>query len=345
MGNTIALPVSYSQALDLVFHLGSKTAVLDVNSNLITIVGKEMKFPKITLDGLAETDRNGDLVEGDVSYEFETKTPDYDRNRVFKVDAVDEKEVGGLFSKLSGLFLNEKVIPEVDAVRFAKYASYSGITDVAASIADGAALVTALIALKVAMDEDEIPPEGRILFINATINSLLLALDTTKRLDVLKYFSQVIEVPQTRFYTAITLRDGKTAGQTQGGFYKKGSTHSAWAAATAYVLNDEIIMAGKIYKCTTAGTSGATAPTWPATGTVADGAGALVWTFLAKAGYDINFLCIHPSAILQGMKHVQPNADSPDTRSDKWRVSYRLYGVNELFDNKLKGVYCHHKAS
>lgn len=56
--------------------------------------------------------------------------------------------------------------------------------------------------------------------------------------------------------------------------------------STAYVLNDYVIPAtdnGRIYKCTTAGTSAASAPTWPVTpgGTVTDGTA--VWTEQSNA--------------------------------------------------------------
>lgn len=61
----------------------------------------------------------------------------------------------------------------------------------------------------------------------------------------------------------------------------------AWAATTAYALGVRIIADSKIYECTTAGTSGASAPTWPATGTVTDGT-TLVWTYVsASTGYVI----------------------------------------------------------
>lgn len=60
-----------------------------------------------------------------------------------------------------------------------------------------------------------------------------------------------------------------------------------WAAATAYVLGDKVIADSKVYECTTAGTSDATAPTWPASGTVTDGT-TLVWTYVSSStGYVI----------------------------------------------------------
>jgi hypothetical protein len=55
----------------------------------------------------------------------------------------------------------------------------------------------------------------------------------------------------------------------------------AWAATTAYSVGDLVIPTvgnGRIYRCTTAGTSGSSQPTWPTTrgGTVSDGGA--VWT-------------------------------------------------------------------
>jgi len=61
-----------------------------------------------------------------------------------------------------------------------------------------------------------------------------------------------------------------------------------WIPATAYILGDRVVCRPAygttlrrlfVYECTTAGTSHATTePVWPTSGTIADGAGALVWT-------------------------------------------------------------------
>lgn len=56
-----------------------------------------------------------------------------------------------------------------------------------------------------------------------------------------------------------------------------GSALPAWAATTAYALNDEVTNSGAVLKATTAGTSGSTAPVNPAVGsTVTDGT--VTWT-------------------------------------------------------------------
>lgn len=59
------------------------------------------------------------------------------------------------------------------------------------------------------------------------------------------------------------------------------ATRGYWAASTAYSVGDYVLPTapnGHMYKCTTAGTSGSTQPTWPTTnnGTVTDGT--VVWT-------------------------------------------------------------------
>lgn len=57
---------------------------------------------------------------------------------------------------------------------------------------------------------------------------------------------------------------------------------AAWQATHAYSEDDlvrPIVANGHFYKCTTAGTSGGSAPAFPTNGgTVGDGIGALVWT-------------------------------------------------------------------
>ena len=49
-----------------------------------------------------------------------------------------------------------------------------------------------------------------------------------------------------------------------------------WTSSTAYGLNEVVYEGGLFYRVTTAGISGLTEPTWPSSGTVADGS--VVWT-------------------------------------------------------------------
>lgn len=225
MANNITLFKKYINLLDEVYKNAAVTSVLDSDASLAQQGANtnEIVIPKLSMDGLANYSRNGGYVGGSVTLTNETVTFNYDRGRKFTVDAMDNEETAGLaFGRLSSEFLRTRVAPEMDAFRFATYAGISGISKVSAgaTLADGAAVISALRVATTQMDEDEVPMEGRILFITPTLKGLVEDMDTTKSREVMGRFSQLILVPQTRFYTAIDLKDGTSSGKEAGGFAK-----------------------------------------------------------------------------------------------------------------------------
>jgi hypothetical protein len=225
MASSITQGKTYIPYLDQAYKIGSLTSVLDAGESLVKMGenGKDILIAKTTLVGLGTSSRAGDYQEGDVTFAWETHTPSYDRNRMFKVDAMDEKETQGLaFSTIAGEFIRTKVVPEVDAYRFATYAATTNISTVNGATLANAAEVTA--ALRVAtntMDEDEVPVEGRYLFITPTLLGYLQDQATTESREILTRFAGIVAVPQTRFYTQIDLATG--ASNTASGGYIKNS--------------------------------------------------------------------------------------------------------------------------
>ena len=233
MANSIQTFKKYIDLLDEVYKNASKTSMLDGDNSLVKAGSNthEIVIPKISMDGLGDYSRNGGYVDGDVTLTNETVAFNYDRGRAFTVDAMDNEETAGVaFGKLASEFIRTKVVPEMDAFRFAQYAGTTGISKVSAgaTLSTGENVISALRAGVTKMDEDEVPSEDRYLFITPTLYGLIRDMDTTKSKDVLTGFAQVILVPQTRFYTAITLYDGKTdtssqdsgANQKPGGYVK-----------------------------------------------------------------------------------------------------------------------------
>ncbi len=224
MANSITLFKKYIDLLDEVYKNASLTSVLDGDSTLVRMGANanEIIIPKISMDGLADYSRNGGYVSGDVTLTNETVTFNYDRGRKFTVDAMDNEETAGLaFGRLASEFIRTKVVPEMDAFRFAAYAGTTGISKVStgATLSSGTDVLTALVNATNKMDEDEVPAE-RLLFITPTLYNLIYAVDTTKSKEILASFSTVHKVPQSRFYTAIDLNDGTTSGEEAGGFVK-----------------------------------------------------------------------------------------------------------------------------
>lgn len=287
MANAITKFKNYIDLLDEVYKNASLTSVLDGDSSLVRAGANanEIVIPKISMDGLGDYSRNSGYVNGSVTLTNETVAFNYDRGRAFSIDAMDNEETAGVaFGRLSSEFIRTKTVPEVDAFRFATYAGISGISTVAgATLADGAAVLAALVAATSKMDDDEVPQENRHLFITPTLYNLVMAVDTTKSKMVLDGFASIVKVPQSRFYTAINLLDGTTGGEEAGGYAK------------------------------------------------------------AAGGVNINFMIIHKEAVLQYPKHVVNKVIDPETNqdADAWKFFFRAYGLADVYENKVAGIYLH----
>jgi len=67
----------------------------------------------------------------------------------------------------------------------------------------------------------------------------------------------------------------------------------------------------------------------------------------AAAGLDINFMLIHKPAVIQFPKHIAPKIITPDVNQsgDAYKFGYRQVGIADVYENKVAGIYLHHKAS
>lgn len=222
MANSITKFKAYIDKLDTVYQQASATSILDADADTVRMGAKAGEFliPKMSMDGLADYSRSSGYVKGDVTITYETKSCNYDRGRKFSVDAIDNEETAGIaFGKLASEFIRTKVVPEMDAFRFAKYASATGILSAAeATPTAGTAVLTALQIAVNAQDEAEINVDGKILYITPTLLTLAKNVDTTKSKAILDRFEKIITVPQTRFYTAIDMKDGTSSNETAGGY-------------------------------------------------------------------------------------------------------------------------------
>lgn len=224
MPNNIALFKQYLPLLDEVYKTASLTSVLDGANELVTqgANANELIIQKMSMDGLADYSRNGGYVAGSVTMTNETVKCNFDRGRMFQIDNMDNAETAGMaYGRLSAEFIRTKVIPELDAFRFATYAGISGISTVAgADLTTGEAVIAAIAQAYDQMTNDEVPESDRHLFINPVLRGLIRDLDTTKSKEIMSRFASTTSVPQSRFYTAIEQKDGSTSGEEAGGYAK-----------------------------------------------------------------------------------------------------------------------------
>lgn len=293
MPNTIALAQKYLPILDEIYKASAKTSMLDaqdvrfVNANTVQVF-------KIAMDGLANYNRSTGFVTGDVTGAWEDFILSKDRGRAFVVDSMDNEEtIGMAFGKLAGEFIRTRVAPEIDAYTFATLAGTASILGANADITVGTSEVPTLIeAATEAMDAQEVPDDGRIIFMSEKCYNGLknkvdrqLANEGSVNTNVESYNGmRIIRVPQARFNTGITLYDGTTGGQEGGGFIVPGTTT-----------------------------------------------------------YKINFMVVHPSAVVKVAKHVLPRIFTPQQyqQADAWKFDYRIYHDVFVEENKVKGIYLH----
>ena len=244
--------------------------------------------------GMANYGRNAGFVPGDVTGTWQPYVLSTDRGRSYQVDVLDNDETLGL---TMGYLLNtverQHIIPEVDAYRFAQIASGADSNNIVTeTLSAGAATVASIGSASVALDNAEVPYEGRILFVSPATYGLLK--DGITRLvpngepnvnNIIEMYNdmRVIRVPQGRFQTAITL-NAPTTSNGAGGF---------------------------------APASGASA---------------------------INYMIVHPSAVLQVMKHYAARVFSPEQNieADAWRVQPRFAHGCWVLNHKKNGIYVSH---
>ena len=218
MPNTIALRKQYSTLLDEVYKLSSLTSVLDGPNELVRegANANEILIPKMSMQGLADYNKQTGYVAGDVTLEYETKKCTYDRGRMFTIDAMDNIESAAVaFGRLSGEFLRTKVIPELDAWRLASYAQLAGVTTVSATLADGKAALAALRAAKSRIENAEANLATCYLFANPAVLGMIEDLDTTASKKAIEGFAGIIKVPESRFYNKISLASSGAGGYSK----------------------------------------------------------------------------------------------------------------------------------
>lgn len=299
MANSIDLTTIFLAKMDEAYKEESKTAMLDA----LQVDAPEfngtanIKVMKLSMVGLGNHSRSTGSPDGDITATWELMTLATERARKLSLDAMDNEESFGL---ILGAAIREyqrmHIAPELDAYRFAKYASWSGISTTSAATLSSSTTLAAIDAAMLQMDEDEVPQDGRKLFLSSTVNSYLKQQMTrtinsgdgnVNRLISSLDNVQLIPVPQTRFYTKITLDAGATT--SAGGFSKN------------------------------------------------SGGG----------GVDINFLLMHPSAVVQAKKVDNVRYFSPEVNQTRRAHLFDFMVYHDAFveENKVKGVYLHKKAT
>ena len=218
MPNSIAYTKNYTSILDEVYKRAACSMCLNSPRRMVRAGrnAREIMIPKIEVTGLGDYTRNVGYKTGAITYGFETKTFNYDRGIRLLADVMDVEEAGVLdcFVEAGSELQRTQVAPEADAFTFAEIAGHDGVTVAEEDLTSAEAedVLASLRSVTNEMDELEVASGSRILFITPTLKGVLddFSLANPNRSNrVLTRFSRIVEVPQSRFYTAIDLNSGE----------------------------------------------------------------------------------------------------------------------------------------
>ncbi len=241
--NTLAYAVIFQTSLDQLAVREAVTGWMEANAGKVKYSGgAEVKIPKMSVQGMGDYDRDDGYTQGSVTLEYETRKMTQDRGRKFQLDAMDVDETN--FVATAGAVMAEfqrtQVLPEIDAYRLSALAKIAIDAKVAGMVQYGQEINGATSTLrKVKEGIAAIRDMGYNgpLVVHATDTVCMeLDLELAGKLQNTTWSQggidtqvpivdnvPIIATPANRMVTAITLYDGKTAGQEAGG-YVKGST-------------------------------------------------------------------------------------------------------------------------
>lgn len=232
MANTISYAQVFQKELDKQVIEGATSGWMEDNaSQVVYNGGKEIKLPKISLQGLGDYDRDTGYTGGTVTFEYETRTLSQDRGRRFRIDAVDVDETSFALAaaNVASEFQRTKVIPEIDAYRYSTLAAAAGITD---EYTPAVATVYSELLGQIGSVLDITGGEGDIVAVisRPVYDMLMNSAEISKTIEV-SSFAQgevdvqvkklngvtLIPVPSARMKSEYTFLSGGT-GETGGGF-------------------------------------------------------------------------------------------------------------------------------
>lgn len=241
--NTLAYATLFQTNLDRLAVREAATGWMEANAGqVIYNGGAEVKIPKMTVNGLGNYDRDDGYVQGAVTLAYETRTMTQDRGRKFQLDSMDVNETNFVATAgaVMGEFQRTQVVPEIDAYRISKLASDAITAAVTGMVVYGQTIDASSSTLRRIKEGIKAVRElgyngPLVIHANDTV-VMELELELAGRLQNTTWSQggintqvpmidgvPIIATPANRMYTAITLYDGTTSGQTAGGYVKGAS--------------------------------------------------------------------------------------------------------------------------
>ncbi len=228
MANSVNYATLFEKALAQKYSRELLTSGL-TTENVSYFGAKTIKIPFLTLKGYKDHGRSGGFNRQDVTHNTVTKTLSHDRDVEYFVDSMDIDETNQVLaaSNLTNVFEQEHAIPEIDAYRISKiyndFVSLGGTVD--STEITAANVLSIYDKFMEAMDEAEVPTEGRILYVTSKVNTFIKQAQEISRMinisdnsgDVNRVIRtlddvQIVVMPSSRMKTNYDFTDGFATG-------------------------------------------------------------------------------------------------------------------------------------
>lgn len=217
MANTLEFAKKYLPVLDRVYRELSITQGMDKGKKIDFTGTNEVKVLITDPDGgMGDYSRTNGYAKGNITTRWETLKLTEERSKELNIDRMDNEEMENVFGIITANFMQDWVVPELDAFRFAKYASANGISKATPTVLTKDTIIPAIDEAIRQLNADEIPLQSRILYVNSDLQPLLnnaLARSWGSQSAVSTMLTNyngipIKYVPPTRFYSEIMLNDG-----------------------------------------------------------------------------------------------------------------------------------------
>lgn len=216
MANSLEFAKKFVPVLDDIYKNLSVTQGMDAGKKLDFTGTNEVNVLKTSTTGLGDYSRTNGYPKGDITANWETLKLTEERGKELSIDRMDNEEMANVFGIITGQFMRDWVVPEVDAFRFAKYASANGIKKATPAILTKDTIIAEIDEAVRQLNADEVPIAGRILYINSDLQPILnnafarsWGSQSVVSTMLTNYNGIPIKyVPPTRFYSEIMLNDG-----------------------------------------------------------------------------------------------------------------------------------------
>ena len=219
MANSLEFAKKFLPVLDDIYKYSSITQGMDAGKKVDFTGTNEVNVLKTHTTGLGDYSRTNGYPKGDITANWEILKLTEERGKELSIDRMDNEEMANVFGIITGQFMRDWVVPEVDAFRFAKYASASDISKATGAVLTKDTILAAIDEAVRQMNADEVPLQGRILYINSDLQPLLnhaVARSWGSQSAISTMLTNyngipIKYVPPTRFYSEIELNDGSAA--------------------------------------------------------------------------------------------------------------------------------------